>query len=395
MTKPITSVAAMMLYERGALELTDPVSRYIPAFADARVYTAAGRRRPRPPSPRPSRCGSGTCSPTPPGLTYGFHHAHAVDEIYRTKGFEFGAPHGRGPRRRLRGVGRVPAAVPARHGVELLAWRPTCWAAWSRWRPASSLDAFLAEHVFGPLGMDDTAFSVEPDDLDRLAALYVREPGRRRAAPQRDGRRRHPPPDVPLRRRRARLHRRRLPPVHPDAGARRRARGCAAARPAHGRLHDPQPPARRRRPGDVRPSAVRRVGVPRRRVRAGLLRRHRRGGGQGASPTTASTPGAGSPAPRSTSTRSRRSRRCSSPSSSRRAPIPSAPSCARWSTRPSWTDAHVERPRTHHSGGGGRRQPVGGHADRARDRQRRRHRQRTVGTLVGRRPHLRCWSTPC
>ncbi|NUR92237.1 MAG: beta-lactamase family protein, partial [Nonomuraea sp.] len=37
MSKPITSVAAMMLYEEGALELTDPVSRYIPAFAGARV----------------------------------------------------------------------------------------------------------------------------------------------------------------------------------------------------------------------------------------------------------------------------------------------------------------------------------------------------------------------
>ena len=39
MTKPITSVAAMMLYEEGAFELTDPVSGYIPSFADARVFT--------------------------------------------------------------------------------------------------------------------------------------------------------------------------------------------------------------------------------------------------------------------------------------------------------------------------------------------------------------------
>src|ERR1700683_4956363 len=39
MTKPITSVAAMMLYEEGAFELTDPVSKYIPAFAETRVYS--------------------------------------------------------------------------------------------------------------------------------------------------------------------------------------------------------------------------------------------------------------------------------------------------------------------------------------------------------------------
>ena len=67
MTKPITSVAAMMLYEEGAFELTRPGPRFIPAFADARVYTRRAGPRRRSPCPRPSRCGSGTCSPTPPG----------------------------------------------------------------------------------------------------------------------------------------------------------------------------------------------------------------------------------------------------------------------------------------------------------------------------------------
>ena len=46
MTKPVTSVAALMLYERGALELTDPVSRYIPSFGDMRVYTAGSAANP-------------------------------------------------------------------------------------------------------------------------------------------------------------------------------------------------------------------------------------------------------------------------------------------------------------------------------------------------------------
>src|ERR1700734_1432909 len=40
MTKPITSVAAMMLYEEGAFELTDPVSRFIPSFANTRIYAS-------------------------------------------------------------------------------------------------------------------------------------------------------------------------------------------------------------------------------------------------------------------------------------------------------------------------------------------------------------------
>ena len=46
MTKPITSVAALMLYEEGAFELTDPVSAFIPSFADVRVYTGGSDVKP-------------------------------------------------------------------------------------------------------------------------------------------------------------------------------------------------------------------------------------------------------------------------------------------------------------------------------------------------------------
>ena len=46
MTKPLTSVAAMMLYEEGAFELTDPVARYLPEFADTRVYQAGSPLQP-------------------------------------------------------------------------------------------------------------------------------------------------------------------------------------------------------------------------------------------------------------------------------------------------------------------------------------------------------------
>src|ERR1700761_9580749 len=81
MTKPITSVAAMMLYEEGAFELTDPVSRFIPSFAGLRVFTGGSDQRPV------------TVPPTEPvrvwhllthtaGLTYGFHRAHPVDAMY-------------------------------------------------------------------------------------------------------------------------------------------------------------------------------------------------------------------------------------------------------------------------------------------------------------------------
>ncbi len=183
MTKPITSVAALMLYERGALELTDPVSRYIPAFADARVYVGGAADSPgMVPAVEPVRVWHLLTHTA--GLTYGWHHAHAVDEIYRQRGFEFAAPQGMD----------LGAACEAWASIPLM-FQPG--AEWNysvatdvlgrvlEVASGQSLDAFLAEHVLGPLGMDDTAFSVAPADHDRLATLYVSNPAgelRRHAA---------------------------------------------------------------------------------------------------------------------------------------------------------------------------------------------------------------------
>ncbi|MHA6624441.1 serine hydrolase domain-containing protein [Pseudonocardia sichuanensis] len=174
MTKPITSVAALMLYERGAFELTDPVSRFIPEFADVRVYAAGSAANPSTvPAVEPVRIWHLLTHTA--GLTYGWHHAHAVDEVYRSKGFEFGAPRGMD----------LEAACAAWAGLPLL-FQPG-----SEWNysvatdvlgrvvevaSGKPFDAFLADEVFAPLGMDDTAFWVGPDDLERLAALYVLNP---------------------------------------------------------------------------------------------------------------------------------------------------------------------------------------------------------------------------
>jgi CubicO group peptidase (beta-lactamase class C family) len=174
MTKPVTSVAAMMLYEQGALELTDPVARFIPSFADARVYRAG-------PALAPS-----TVAVTEPvrvwhllthtsGLTYGFHHAHPVDEMYRLRGFDYS----------------VPPGVDLAGACDLLAELPLLFQPGTEWNygvstdvlgrvvevaSGQSFESFLDEHVLGPLGMDETRWSVREDDLDRLATLYVRGP---------------------------------------------------------------------------------------------------------------------------------------------------------------------------------------------------------------------------
>src|SRR5947209_7591289 len=93
MTKPITSVAAMMLYEEGAFELKDPVSKFIPSFADVRVYRSGSALNPvTEPAVEPVRIWHLLTHMS--GLTYGFHYTHPVDAIYRAAGFEWASPPG-------------------------------------------------------------------------------------------------------------------------------------------------------------------------------------------------------------------------------------------------------------------------------------------------------------
>jgi CubicO group peptidase (beta-lactamase class C family) len=171
MTKPITSVAAMMLYEDGAFELRDPVSRFIPSFADMRVYTRGSALNPSTePANPPVRIWHLLTHTA--GLTYGFHHAHPVDAMYRTAGFEMGHPRGMDLAACCDAWAQLPllfqpgtewnysvATDVLGRVVEVVAGQP--------------LDRFFAERIFEPLGMTDTRFWVEEPAAHRLAALYV------------------------------------------------------------------------------------------------------------------------------------------------------------------------------------------------------------------------------
>ncbi len=179
MTKPITSVAAMMLYEEGAFSLTDPVSAFIPSFADLRVYTGGSDQRPvTVPATEPVRIWHLLTHTA--GLTYGFHHVHPVDAMYRGAGYEWGTPRGTD----------LAQACDAWAGFPLL-FQPG--AEWNysvatdvlgRVVEAASgqrLDEFFRTRILGPLGMDDTMFHVGDADAGRLAALYTRNPADGRA----------------------------------------------------------------------------------------------------------------------------------------------------------------------------------------------------------------------
>ena len=66
MTKPITSVALMTLYEQGYFQLNDPVSRYVPSWKNHRVWVSGEGADMKTEAPTPAGHRSATCSPTPP-----------------------------------------------------------------------------------------------------------------------------------------------------------------------------------------------------------------------------------------------------------------------------------------------------------------------------------------
>ncbi|WP_370966134.1 serine hydrolase domain-containing protein [Amycolatopsis sp. cg9] len=177
MTKPITSVAAMMLAEEGLLELDDPISRWLPEFASPRVFVKGSALAPvTEPATSPIRVWHLLTHTA--GLTYGFHHGHPVDAIYRAAGFEWGTPPGAD----LAECSRLWASLPLlfQPGTE---WNYSIATdVLGRLVEVVSglpLDEFFSSRIFTPLGMTDTDFAAP--SLSRLAALYVRDPASGRA----------------------------------------------------------------------------------------------------------------------------------------------------------------------------------------------------------------------
>lgn len=170
MTKPVTSVAAMMLYEEGAFELRDPVSKFIPSFADVRVYVGGSDLNPATvPATEPVRIWHLLTHTS--GLTYGFHRVHAADAMHRAAGFEWGSPKGMTLTDACDAWSRIPLLFqPGAEWnysvstdvlgrvIEVVSGQP--------------LDAFFESRIFRPLGMTSTSFFAAEEDLPRLAALY-------------------------------------------------------------------------------------------------------------------------------------------------------------------------------------------------------------------------------
>lgn len=167
MTKPITSVAIMMLIEDGKLGLDDPIAKHLPEMKGVKVFVRANGTNLVTESAKREPTVRDLLRHTA-GLTYGFFGDTPVDEAYRKADVLASGSTLADMTRKLGGLPllyqpgtkwnySVGADVLGRL-VEVVSGRP--------------LDDFFAERIFQPLDMHDTGFFVPPDKLARFAATH-------------------------------------------------------------------------------------------------------------------------------------------------------------------------------------------------------------------------------
>ncbi|HEY0686037.1 MAG TPA: serine hydrolase domain-containing protein [Steroidobacter sp.] len=167
MTKPITGVALMMLYEEGKWKPSDPISRHIPEFKDLKVYGGNGADG-QPTFVAPSHAPTmGELMSHTAGFTYGVFGSTPVDKLYQQSS---------------------PLNAPSlQEFIDRMAKLPLLYQPGEGWVYSVGVDIqgylveklsgkpfpdFLRERIFEPLGMKDTAFYVPKEKMSRLATIY-------------------------------------------------------------------------------------------------------------------------------------------------------------------------------------------------------------------------------
>jgi CubicO group peptidase (beta-lactamase class C family) len=177
MTKPITGVALMSLYEKGHFQLGDPVSRWIPEWRDLKVREVGADGKERLVDPQ--------------------RPMSVKDLLMHMSGLGFGLerPEGDAGANGERPLDMLALLAAGREGMDLaglcerFADKPLRFHPGTKWfytvstdicgrlvevMSGQRFDEYLQENVFDPLGMDDTGFTVPDDKIDRFAALYRR-----------------------------------------------------------------------------------------------------------------------------------------------------------------------------------------------------------------------------
>jgi CubicO group peptidase (beta-lactamase class C family) len=174
MTKPIISVAAMTLWEEGAFELTDPISKWIPSFENVRVYDrGAAASVVTVPALEPIRVWHVLSHSS--GLTAGFLYNHVVDGLYRAAGYELAAPPHPSIAECVEDWAKLPLLFQPGtrwgYGVstDVLGRLVEIWS-------GQPLDVAVANRVTDPLGMVDTVWYCDEAREPRMAAMYWHGP---------------------------------------------------------------------------------------------------------------------------------------------------------------------------------------------------------------------------
>ena len=169
MTKPVMGVAMMMLYEEGQYSLADPLSKHIPEFVELRVYAGEDDE------------GNMTLEPMARGPT--IH-----DLLQHTAGFTYGIFSDTPVDKQYLDADMLSNGQTLQNVIDKLAAIPLLYQPGSRWHysvavdiqgyliekwTGMSVDAFLKERLFDPLGMDQTMAWVPPDRAPQLANIYT------------------------------------------------------------------------------------------------------------------------------------------------------------------------------------------------------------------------------
>ncbi|MBY0494792.1 MAG: beta-lactamase family protein [Cyanobacteria bacterium] len=177
MSKPITGVAMMMLYEEGKWKPADPIAKHIPEFANLKVY--AGEKDGQPVLEDPVHPPTmGELMSHSAGFTYGVFGNTPVDVIYRANN---------------------PLGAPSLQDmIDRLSKMPLLYQPGTKWVYSVSVDIqgylveklsgrtfpeFLRTRLFEPLGMVDTAFYVPADKVSRVATVYAYDKAKAGLAP--------------------------------------------------------------------------------------------------------------------------------------------------------------------------------------------------------------------
>ncbi|CAI8395972.1 MAG: Esterase EstB [Acidimicrobiaceae bacterium] len=176
MTKPITSIALMQLYEQGKFLLEDPVEKFLPSYKNPVVLLGGSLFNPEL-RPAETVMTIRDLLTHTSGLTYGFHFQNNLDQMYRDK--KLGGPL-------TGGEGRADASLE--EAIDIMGGLPLLFDPGTAWNYSMSTDVcgrlievigdckfddYLEKNIFSPLGMIDTGFLVPQDKIHRFTSTYI------------------------------------------------------------------------------------------------------------------------------------------------------------------------------------------------------------------------------